>query len=305
MKNYIRLKLTLFPFSHFLSLCTFKGEEENNQNDYKDKCHRITNKERVIGGQLISIQDIPYIVSLQDTRRRKKIFHICSGVSIGRKWILSTGSCVSMSKRILVKAGVSNLKSRGLLFNIKRTIIHPNFNAATSGNNLALLELRQPLPFNRRIHPIELPDHNDFSAENGLEDSPVALVAGWGETGNKSQEECRLRAACVPIYNREKCEMVYSHRIITSRHICAGFEARHGPDTFSVRSRVTRNPFSHTKLINVFSLQGDEGSPLVFDDKLIGIHLFGKECGISEAPEVYVRISEYVPWIRSITKGGY
>lgn len=180
-------------------------------------------------------------MSLQDTRGRKKSVHICGGVVIGRKWILSTGTCVGLSKRILVKAGVSNLKSRGLLLPIKRTIIHPNFNAATYSNDLALLELREPLHFSRRIHPIELPDHNDFSTENNWEDSPVALVVGWGETKNKSQEECKLKAACVPIYDREKCEKVYPHHVITSRHICAGFESRHKPDTCWVRSRVLGN----------------------------------------------------------------
>lgn len=46
------------------------------------------------------------------------------------------------------------------------------------------------------------------------------------------------------------------------------------------------------------------GGPLVFDDKLIGILSFGEECGKSEVPGVYVKVSEYVPWIRSITKEG-
>ncbi len=58
--------------------------------------------------------------------------------------------------------------------------------------------------------------------------------------------------------------------------------------------------FSHV-LICVSS-QGDSGGPLVCGDTAVGVTSFGdpKVCNSRERPEVYAKISSYLPWIHSI-----
>ena len=55
---------------------------------------------------------------------------------------------------------------------------------------------------------------------------------------------------------------------------------------------------------------GDSGGPLIIpksdtDDTavLIGIVSFGYRCGLSDAPGVYTRVTEYISWIQSTRKG--
>ncbi|KAL0153223.1 hypothetical protein M9458_051464, partial [Cirrhinus mrigala] len=47
---------------------------------------------------------------------------------------------------------------------------------------------------------------------------------------------------------------------------------------------------------------GDSGDPLVCGDTAVGVTSFGarKACNSQERPEVYTKISAYLPWIRSI-----
>ena len=59
--------------------------------------------------------------------------------------------------------------------NVRRIIIHEDYNSATFENDVALLEVDGPVKFNAHIIPICLPqdDNSDYA-------NRMATVTGWG-----------------------------------------------------------------------------------------------------------------------------
>lgn len=63
---------------------------------------------------------------------------------------------------------------RSVSRNVRRVIVHRNYDPATFENDLALLELESPIQFDAHIVPICMPDDNtDYT-------NRMATVTGWG-----------------------------------------------------------------------------------------------------------------------------
>lgn len=104
--------------------------------------------------------------------------------------------------------------------NVKRVIMHPEYDRSTQDYDVAVLELETPLIFNERIQPIPMAAENDT-----ISDDTMSLVTGWGETQRFIFfGRHRLRGVEVPIVNQQTCNNDYeSVGGITSRMLCAGF----------------------------------------------------------------------------------
>lgn len=63
---------------------------------------------------------------------------------------------------------------RSVSKNVRRVIVHRQYDAATFENDIALLELESPIAFDSHIVPICMPrDDDDFTGR-------MATVTGWG-----------------------------------------------------------------------------------------------------------------------------
>lgn len=63
---------------------------------------------------------------------------------------------------------------RSVSKNVRRVIVHRQYDAATFENDIALLELESPIQFDSHIVPICMPeDDEDFTGR-------MATVTGWG-----------------------------------------------------------------------------------------------------------------------------
>lgn len=63
---------------------------------------------------------------------------------------------------------------RSIMKNVRRVIVHRQYDPATFANDLALLELESPVAFDEHIVPICMPrDKQDFTGR-------MATVSGWG-----------------------------------------------------------------------------------------------------------------------------
>jgi len=63
---------------------------------------------------------------------------------------------------------------RSISKNVKRVIVHRQYEAATFENDIALLELESPVSYDQHIVPICMPDEeDDFTGR-------MAVVTGWG-----------------------------------------------------------------------------------------------------------------------------
>lgn len=104
------------------------------------------------------------------------------------------------------------------MIDIKKIIIHENFNRSTLDYDYALLELTEPLKFTNKVKPIALP-----SADEELPDGTLCQVSGWGHTHNTDMYDNMLRRVYVPIMNQKACYDNYETvNKVTSRMICTG-----------------------------------------------------------------------------------
>lgn len=119
--------------------------------------------------------------------------------------------------------------------------VHPEYDADTVNNDIALLKLRTPLKINKFVSPICLPSADDVMPANSL-----GTILGWGKRRNSAVFGTDvLHQAQVPIADTEDCKNVYKEKYMISENmVCAGY-----------------------KKGKVDSCAGDSGGPLLFSKK--------------------------------------
>jgi trypsin len=175
------------------------------------------NKNRIVGGYEIDIEQAPYQVSLQSNNR-----HICGGSLINPKWVLTAAHCTdgSTASKLTIRAGSSFYTFGGEVVNVTRVVQHKNYNGNTIDFDYALLELEIELQLDETKQIVALPEHDE-----SIKDGTLCKVSGWGHTQNNNESNSNLRAAFVPSVNQQKCDEIYSgFGGITDQMVCAGFQ---------------------------------------------------------------------------------
>ncbi|KAI8043850.1 trypsin-1 [Drosophila gunungcola] len=225
---------------------------------------------RIVGGEVTSIKDIPYQVSLQ------RGYHFCGGSLIAQGWILTAAHCTEGSAILIskVRIGSSRTAEGGQLVGIKRVHRHPKFDAYTIDFDFSLLELHAYSVENVTQAFVGLPEQDADIADG----TPV-LVSGWGNTQSSQESTAVLRAVTVPKVSQTQCTEAYGNfGNITDRMLCAGLPEG-GKD----------------------ACQGDSGGPLAADGILWGVVSWGYGCARPNYPGVYSRVAAVRDWIASIS----
>ncbi|KAF7397855.1 serine protease hepsin-like [Vespula maculifrons] len=232
---------------------------------HKEHCYY--DEGRIVGGQQTSIHQHPYQVSVRFNTR-----HICGGAIISKEWIITAAHCVkdTFVRYVSIKAGISDLRMRGIMIRAKEIIIHENYNHQTSDYDIALIRLEKSFHFGQNMRPISLAKTTDQYTTGSK-----AVVTGWGVLRKNGVLSDKLREVRVPVLSNRNCSYLYMGREITSRMLCAGYLNVGGRD----------------------ACQGDSGGPLVQHGKLIGLVSWGYGCAEPAYPGVYTRVAALRSWI--------
>ena len=203
----------------------------------------------------------------------------CGASLIDERWVVSAAHCYTgaggVGQRnpddVALVLGTPNLNDTTdrIVSFVSRIIVHPEYNAAANLNDIALLELTEPVT---SLETITL----SREANAVPNDNETATVAGWGTTSETGGPSRILQETDLPIVSTNACQSLYGNLIDGPAHLCAGGQ----------RSD---------------SCFGDSGGPLFVSrgDQLVqaGVVSFGFGCARPGLPAVYARTSTYFDWI--------
>lgn len=193
--------------------------------------------ERIVGGRNATIEEFPWQVSLFNKTDGD---HFCGASIIGRLTILTAAHCIRSNRPVGVRAGTTFHAKGGYIHEVKRIIVHPDYNREEGKNDIALVILKYPLIYGSRVQPVHLPE---FSYDLGNNES--VWITGWGYSNSTNDNEDgipdNLQAAQVRIVDQDACIYAYRDisRAITDNMFCAGIENVGGTDTCQVLNGST------------------------------------------------------------------
>lgn len=182
----------------------------------------------------MNISQVPWQVSLHHFK-----YHNCGGSIIGNQWILTAAQCVDDAPTHRIRVGTSDRLTGGTFHEVEQAITHEKF-AGLYDYDFGLIKLKTKLKFGEGVRSVRLPK---LRAKDVAADT-MCLVSGWGDTKNVTVTSRYLRAADVPIFDRDLCNERYRGQV-TSRMLCAGYEngGKDGKcDTFEVLFKKNVKP---------------------------------------------------------------
>ncbi|XP_041776090.1 serine protease filzig [Anopheles merus] len=272
------------------------GEEQNETADHQHAGGRkilcgqrpLMKSGRVVGGKASKFGEWPWQVLVRESTwlglfTKNK----CGGVLITNEYVITAAHCQPGFLASLVAVfGEFDISSdletkRSVTKNVKRVIVHRQYDAATFENDLAILELENPIHYDVHIVPICMPgDEADFTGR-------MATVTGWGRLTYGGGVPSVLQEVQVPVIENSVCQEMFHmaghNKKILPSFVCAGY------------ANGKRD-----------SCEGDSGGPLVLQRpdgryELVGTVSHGIRCAAPYLPGVYMRTTFYKPWLRSVT----
>ncbi|KAK5650379.1 hypothetical protein RI129_001408 [Pyrocoelia pectoralis] len=245
----------------------------------KCACGLTYKHNRIVGGVETQVNEYPWMVVLLNGGR-----FYCGGSAINNKYVLTAGHCVNgISKDRLLAVFLDHDRSTSqetstFFRRISRIINHGAYGVGASYNNdIALLQLEQPLNFDGILKPVCLPlAGKSYSGQ-------IGIVTGWGATASQGSVSNKLQEVRVPILSHDDCQRTGYGKRVTENMICAGY-----PQGMKD------------------SCQGDSGGPMHVvngtNHFIVGIVSWGEGCARPNYPGVYTRVNRYLTWILGNTK---
>ncbi|KAM7344135.1 trypsin-3-like [Cochliomyia hominivorax] len=197
----------------------------------------------------------------------------CGGCIISKDYILTASHCISNLKASQIQAVVGivaiNPNSTGILHNVTKLIIHPDFDNETLAFDIGLIQVEKSIKLNTSyVDSIQL-----TNMEGNYPTNTTATVVGYGLNINTENEYgLKLKYGHMSMYTEDECNAAISPEIF-NHSICAT-----------------------NYLAKVSICSGDSGGPLIIDHKLFGIISSYYTCG-TNIPAVFTRVNSLRSWI--------
>lgn len=241
---------------------------------------------RIVNGKEVDRTRMPWIVYLLTVHAdRPGHFksELCGGNIISPSFVLTAAHCVIGGVRRPSSVHVKYNATRadeGPRASVKHVIIHPRFSMTTLQNDIALLELSQPLRFDRFVKPICLP-----LWKMRLTNKKV-FAAGWGHVSDDHVKADRLHYIKTTVLPFDDCPHSFNNS---------------GHDFASSEVLCTETNGKGTCL-------GDSGGPLTLRlngrhshrHVLVGLMSFSFKCSGPDSSNVHTRVSHFLLWIKNM-----
>ncbi len=228
---------------------------------------------RVVNGKPSAEGAWPWMVALLNSEDPEDTSaHFCGGSLIGPRHILTAAHCVSGSSPELIQVliGARELRfEKGDRHDIIGIRVHKQYNAATTTNDLAILELANPVS----NQPINLALKADAALYQSGQD---ATIIGWGMTSaDRPILPTILQEAKIPIQSDAVCLNDMGRLFNSKSMLCAGIKAT-----------------TDSSGDGVGGCYGDSGGPLMVPDgnnqwKQVGVVSWGFGCADSKSWSVF------------------
>nr|AQM58405.1 venom s1 protease 27 [Pristhesancus plagipennis] len=233
---------------------------------------------RIVGGREAGIYEYPMIAGI--VYKETQIL-FCGATIVTRRHIVTAAHCaiafVEKPHQIGIHVGHHNyykIRKQAILRDVERVILHKKYQAKTVKYDIAVLLLKDALPFDQKVGPACLLPSRVPMVGNKVR------VIGWGLTSNKGTQSNVLLKVDVDIKPFEDCMYTNLYLEIFDKHQMCSF----------------------TK--NKDSCSGDSGGPLMWLDPetnrytLVGAVSYGSNCGSN--PAVNTEVGYFLPWIQQV-----